>query len=193
MWRRAGDRRGRGRSKRGRYVERLRQPGDCRIDGDGFCERLGPGNAVSRDGRNRGGAARTAHSRCRCLRPSPEPRRLYDVERSGIDHRRGPVAAAAAATFTPWAVLSGCTGGRYAIAGAIDSGLDTAQVTVWHWRTDDTGTSRTRLTGGYSARSIVTGSTRTARITAGSEASNAAANIVRDGRASIARSVAFTW
>lgn len=44
----------------------------------------------------------------------------------------------------------------------------------------------------YSARSIVTGSILTARITAGSAASNATAKSASEGKTSIGRSVAFT-
>ena len=47
--------------------------------------------------------------------------------------------------------------------------------------------------GVYSARSMVIGSIRTARITAGTAARNAPARIASDGGASICRSVAFTW
>ena len=45
----------------------------------------------------------------------------------------------------------------------------------------------------YSERSAATGSMRTARITGGSAASNAAVRIVTTGSASMARSVVFTW
>jgi len=45
----------------------------------------------------------------------------------------------------------------------------------------------------YSARSIVTGSIRTAWITAGSAANKAAAKIVSDGSTSMGKSVGFTW
>ena len=47
--------------------------------------------------------------------------------------------------------------------------------------------------GAYSARSVVAGSTRTARITGGSAASNAAARMVSAGSACILGSVGFTW
>ena len=46
--------------------------------------------------------------------------------------------------------------------------------------------------GGYSARSMETGSMRMASITAGSAASTAASRIVNDGSASMAGSLAFT-
>ena len=45
----------------------------------------------------------------------------------------------------------------------------------------------------YSARSMVTGSIRTAWITGGSAANNATARSVSDGNASIPKSVALTW
>jgi len=45
----------------------------------------------------------------------------------------------------------------------------------------------------HSARMIVTGLVRTARITGGSAASNAAARMVSAGSAIIVRSVACTW
>src|SRR6266576_3467200 len=46
--------------------------------------------------------------------------------------------------------------------------------------------------GAYSARSISAGSIRTAWMTAGNDASSAAATIASDGSASMGRSVAFT-
>lgn len=54
------------------------------------------------------------------------------------------------------------------------------------------GDLRLQLAATYSARSILTGSIRTARITAGRAASNAAASTVSDGNTSIPRSVALT-
>jgi hypothetical protein len=45
----------------------------------------------------------------------------------------------------------------------------------------------------YSERSMVTGSIRTAWITAGNAASSAAARIVSEGSASTPTSVGFTW